>query len=194
MKAKTSKLLCNYLKTLYFVLTISTITAIVYSCGSENNNAVENHSTIETEILHNNTYNWDDYEQGIHFGEILFVPVYSSVYHQSNEIFDLAATLSIHNTDLSSSIKLLKINYYNTKGKMVKSFSDGDLKLNPLESIQFIIKETDISGGTAPKFIIQWISDTNVTKPVVEAVMISTSSQQGISFKTESRVLSSIGY
>ncbi|MCB0745345.1 MAG: DUF3124 domain-containing protein, partial [Ignavibacteriae bacterium] len=59
---------------------------------------------------------------------------------------------------------------------------------------QFIIKETDITGGTAAKFVIMWAADKQVVKPFIEAVMISTSSQQGISFKTESRVISSIGY
>jgi hypothetical protein len=76
----------------------------------------------------------------------------------------------------------------------VRSFIEDEFLLNPLQSKQFIIKQTDISGGTAAKFMIQWISAKKVAKPIVEAVMISTSSQQGISFKTESRVISSIGY
>lgn len=145
--------------------------------------------------MHNpQEYSWANYDVNKICGEILFVPVYSSIYHQSNRTFDLTATLSIHNTDMNSQITLVKVDYFGTDGNLVKNFIYADLVLNPLQSKQFIIQESDKSGGTAAKFVIQWISSNKVIKPIVEAVMISTTSQQGISFKTESRIISSVGY
>ena len=42
-------------------------------------------------------------------------------------------------------------------------------------------KGTD-SGGSGAKFIVRWESTEPVNPPLIEAIMISTKSQQGISF------------
>lgn len=173
----------------YFVLLL----ILIISACSENNNSDEYGSSIDS-IDHSTHYNWGSGESAVLFGEVLYVPVYSSIYHQNDKTFDLTATLSIHNVDINSNLTISNINYYDTDGKFVRSFIKDKLVLNPLQSKQFIIKETDISGGTAAKFIIQWSAENKVLEPIIEAVMISTSAQQGISFKTESRVISSIGY
>ena len=107
---------------------------------------------------------------------------------------ELASTLSIHNSDLYNPITILKINYYNTNGKLIRKFIDEKLILKPLQTKQFVIEESDKTGGTAAKFIVQWVAEKRVIKPVIESIMISTSSQQGISFKSESKIISSIGY
>lgn len=166
---------------------------LMISACSENNNSDEYGSALDS-IDHSTHYNWGSDETGVLFGEVLYVPVYSSIYHQNDKTFDLTATLSIHNVDINSNITITNINYYDTNGDFVRSFIKEQLVLTPLQSKQIIIKETDISGGTAAKFIIQWSAESKVLKPIIEAVMISTSAQQGISFKTESRVISSIGY
>jgi len=139
-------------------------------------------------------YSWVNYNSNNFFGEVLYIPVYSSIYHQNDMILDLTATLSIHNTDINSKITILKIDYYDTDGNLVRKLINDEFDLTPLQSKQFVIKQTDVSGGTGAKFIIQWMSEKQVIKPVFEAVMITTSSTQGISFKTESRILSSVGY
>ena len=167
---------------------------ILTSCQSEDKSSEKEKQLSENILPLSKAYSWENYNIGSYFGEILYLPVYSSIYHQSDRTFDLTATLSIHNADLISQITVKKIDYYNTSGELVRSFIKDEFVLDALQSKQFIINQTDISGGTAAKFIIQWISENKVTKPIVEAVMISTSSQQGISFKTESRVISSIGY
>ena len=167
---------------------------VLTSCQREDTTSEKEKQLSENILPISKTYSWENYKTGSSFGEVLYLPVYSSIYHQSDRTFDLTATLSIHNADLFSQITVKKIDYYNTNGALVRSFIKDEFVLNALKSKQFIISQTDISGGNAAKFIIQWISENKVTKPIVEAVMISTSSQQGISFKTESRVISSIGY
>lgn len=180
------------MKNIYFLLFLCIIFLI--SCQSEDKTSKKEKQLSENILPLSKAYSWENYKTENTFGEVLYLPVYSSIYHQSDRTFDLTATLSIHNADIISQITIKKIDYYNTNGELVRSFIKDEFVLNPLQSKQFIINQSDISGGTAAKFIIQWISEHNVIKPIVEAVMISTSSQQGISFKTESRVISSIGY
>ena len=180
------------MKNICYLLLLVSIT--ITSCQRDNKTSENVKQLTENILPLSEEYNWGNSEVENVFGEVLYVPVYSSIYHQNDKTFDLTATLSIHNADINSGITVLKINYYDTNGELVRSFIDNNFRLSPLQSKQFIIKDTDISGGTAAKFVIQWISEKRVIKPVVEAVMISTSSQQGISFKTESRVISSIGY
>lgn len=176
----------------YYLLIV--IAFVLSSCESENS-STEKQNNIPKKLTSNSEeYNWENYNFENFFGEVLYVPLYSSIYHQNDRVFDLTATLTIHNTDLNSPITILKIDYYDTKGNLVKRFINEDLDLATLESKQFVIEQSDISGGTGAKFIVQWYSKKQVVKPIIEAVMISTSSTQGISFKTESRILSSIGY
>jgi hypothetical protein len=155
---------------------------------------VTENNTNQYNLNHFEEYTWGSAESNNHFGEILFLPIYSSIYHQQDRTFELTSTLSIHNTDPNNPITILKVNYYNTNGKLVRKFIDEELILNPLETKQFVIEESDETGGTAAKFIVQWVAENLVIKPVIESIMISTSSQQGISFKSESKIISSIGY
>jgi len=51
-----------------------------------------------------------------------------------------------------------------------------------MATAEFFVKEQDTSGGSGANFIVKWTAQQGVTKPVVEAVMISTAFHQGISF------------
>jgi hypothetical protein len=163
-------------------------------CQNDSSNKKAEKELDSNLINHSKEYSWTNMEFSNPFGEILFLPVYSSVYHQTDRTFELASTLSIHNADLNNPINILKIDYYDTDGNLVRKFIKEKVQLQSLQSKQFVIEESDITGGTAAKFVVQWIAEKNVIKPVIETLMISTSSQQGISFKGESKIISSIGY
>jgi len=49
-----------------------------------------------------------------------------------------------------------------------------------MATAEFFVKEQDTSGGSGANFV-KWTAQQGVTKPVVEAVMISTAFHQGIS-------------
>jgi hypothetical protein len=164
------------------------------SCQNNEPNAEKKDDISQEEILLSEQYNWKEFDDLNYFGEVLFLPIYSSIYHQKDKIFDLSATLTIHNTDINESVIVSKIDYYNTDGKLVRRFLSYADTIRSLQSKQFIIHESDRSGGTAAKFVVQWYSKVRVVKPLIESVMISTSSQQGISFKADHRVISTIGY
>ncbi|WAC07823.1 MAG: DUF3124 domain-containing protein [Thermodesulfobacteriota bacterium] len=124
-------------------------------------------------------------------GQMVYVPIYSHIYHGDREEhpLDLTATLSIRNTDPDSPITITSINYYGSEGKLLKGYLQNHLKLNPLTSTRVIIQESDKSGGSGASFIVTWESKSNVTAPLIEAIMIGTKGQQGVSFTSHGQVI-----
>ncbi len=122
-------------------------------------------------------------------GGLVYVPVYSSIAHRPGAPYYLNATLSIHNIHLSGSIWLTAVNYYNTTGQRVRELVAEPILVKPLETKQFVIPKTDKTGGTGANYIVKWEADLPMPSPKIEALMISTQSQQGISFMTHGTVV-----
>ncbi len=123
-------------------------------------------------------------------GQTVYVPAYSHIYHGDREVpFYLTVTLSIRNTDPSQSITLVSVDYYDTDGKLIKSYMDKEVKLGPMASTRYVVQESDKSGGSGANFVVRWKSDSKVTEPIMESVMISTSTQQGISFTSRGQAI-----
>jgi hypothetical protein len=116
-------------------------------------------------------------------GQLLYVPVYSHIYYgdQEKQIL-LTATLSIRNTDPSRAITITKVDYYDSEGKLIKSYVQKPLTLKPLASTRFIVAQSDRRGGSGASFLVQWQGEAQVNPPLLEGVMIGTAGQQGISF------------
>lgn len=125
-------------------------------------------------------------------GQIIYVPVYSHIYYQDQQrAIDLAVTLSIRNTDGDQPIQIDAVLYYDSDGNLVRGYLDEPLRLGAMASTAFVVAEDDRTGGVGANFIVAWSSETEPTPPVVEAVMISAASAQGISFVSVGRVLES---
>ncbi|MGF2034656.1 MAG: DUF3124 domain-containing protein [Nostoc sp. CmiVER01] len=123
-------------------------------------------------------------------GQTVYVPVYSHIYHHNRqEIFELAVTLSIRNTDLTNPIVITSVRYYNSEGKLVKEYLDRPIQLDALASTDFFINRNDTTGGLGANFIVEWVAQTEISEPIVEAVMIGTDFQQGISFISPGRAI-----
>jgi hypothetical protein len=123
-------------------------------------------------------------------GQTLYVPVYSEVPHgDRNHTLDLTATLSIRNIDRKIAVIVRKVDYYNAKGELVRSYAQEPRVLPLLAAVEFVIKASDRSGGISAGFVVEWESEQLCVPPVVEAVMISTASTQGISFSSQARVV-----
>lgn len=118
-------------------------------------------------------------------GQTVYVPAYSHVYHGDREHpFYVAATLSIRNTDLNYSITIHEVNYYDSKGLLLKKWLEKPVQIAPQSSEEYIVKESDKRGGFGAHFIVHWKSGHEVSPPLMECVIIGTSGQQGISFST----------
>lgn len=123
-------------------------------------------------------------------GQTVYVPIYSHIYSGIKaRPFDLAAILSIRNTNLKSSINLVCVKYYDSGGKLVKDYLKAPSSLNALGSTRYIIAENDKAGGSGANFIVIWKSDKPVNPPIIEGVMIGTHSGQGISFVSRGQVI-----
>ena len=123
-------------------------------------------------------------------GQTIYVPVYSHVFFgERARTYLLTINLSIRNTDLNQPITVLSVDYHDTEGRLIKKFVQEPVKLPTLASTWYVVKESDTSGGSGAKFIVRWKSETPVTQPIMEGVMISTKSQQGISFSFRGEVI-----
>jgi len=90
-----------------------------------------------------------DKKIGLSDGQTKYVPAYSHIYSGNSERpFLLTVTLSIRNIDPKHQIKITKVNYYETQGKLLKKYLDKPVTLNPLESIRYVIPERDKTGGS----------------------------------------------
>ncbi len=131
-----------------------------------------------------------DADMRLYKGQTVYVPVYSHIYSGDREQpFYLAATLSIRNTDTKHAITLTAVDYYDSDGKFLKHYLEKALPLNAMATRRYVVPESDKSGGSGAKFIIKWQSGEPVAEPLIESVMISTKTQQGISFTSRGRVL-----
>jgi hypothetical protein len=123
-------------------------------------------------------------------GQSVYVSIYSHIYSGLKaRPFDLAAILSIRNTDINQPVTIVSVKYYDTEGKLLKEYLDEPSELKALASTRYIIMEGDKAGGSGANFIVKWKSNKKVTPPIIEAVMIGTHSGQGISFVSRGQVI-----
>lgn len=115
----------------------------------------------------------------------VYVPIYSDIYNQTRDSRTLlTATLSIRNTSIRDSLFISKIDYYNTKGDLVRSYIEQPIYLRPMESIDYVIEQQDTSGGSGANFLIDWYAKKHLT-PLFQAVMVGGLGSQAFSFTTE---------
>ena len=123
-------------------------------------------------------------------GQTVYVPIYSHIYSGIKaRPFDLAATLSIRNTDPTHSITLVAVTYYDSDGKLVKEYLSEPARMTALMSTRYIIMEGDKTGGSGANFIVKWKAAQKVNPPIIEGVMIGTHSGQGISFVSRGQII-----
>ena len=114
---------------------------------------------------------------------------YLSVYSQINSITadktqDLIATISMRNTNRQDTLYIIKAEYFNTSGELIRSYFKQPIFIGPLETVEIIIDQIDKEGGTGANFLFDWKIKPTSNDPLFEGVMISTLSQQGLSFTT----------
>lgn len=125
-------------------------------------------------------------------GQVVYVPAYSHVYHGSGDPYLLTITLSVRNTSTKLPIVVRSVRYFDTQGREVKSYLPGPVRIPPLGTTEVLVERDDATGGSGANFLVEWFADQQVTEPIVEAVMIDTKSQQGISFARRGSVISEV--
>lgn len=120
-------------------------------------------------------------------GQVVYVPAYSHIYHGDGDPYLLTITLSVRNTSIDREIVVKSVRYFDTKGKQVKSYLAKPLRLPALATTEFLVERDDATGGSGANFLVEWSAAEKVTEPIIEAVMIDTKGQQGISFARNGR-------
>lgn len=124
-------------------------------------------------------------------GQTVYIPIYSHIFFGDTTVpFDLTGTLSIRNTDMSHAIMVVSAKYFDSDGKLVREYLSSPILLGPLASTHCIVPESDRAGGVGASFVVRWRSAVPVAQPILEAVMIGTKGQQGISFISRGQTLS----
>jgi len=123
-------------------------------------------------------------------GETVYVSIYSNIYSGPKKVpFQLAAMLSIRNTDPKYPITIQKVDYYDNQGTMIERYIKEQFELRPFASTHFYIKEYDKRGGPGANFIVKWGSANKVNRPIVEGIMLGLTSGQGLSFVCPGQVI-----
>lgn len=123
-------------------------------------------------------------------GQTVYVPIYSHIYiWERGRTMELTSTLSVRNTDLTHPIIIASVNYYDSNGKLVRKYLKQPVELPRLASTNFIVDQEDTSGGAGASFIVEWVTQKPVSDPVIEAVMINASGNQGVSLVSPGRVI-----
>lgn len=145
------------------------------------------------EISSINSENWSkrtanlNTKDSLNFGKS-YLSIYSQIYSSSeHKTHNLTAMVSLRNTSDLDTIYLLRAEYYDTHGKSIRSYFDNAIYLAPMETIEIIIDEVDVSGGTGSNFIFEWKTPKNSPEPLFEGIMNSTMGQQGLSFTTRAK-------
>jgi hypothetical protein len=123
----------------------------------------------------------------IEFEDMFYVPIYSDIYvSEQNQKSLLAATLSIRNTSYSDSLFVSKIDYFNTEGKLVRSYLDNPISLPPMATVNYVIEKEDASGGSGANFIVALSAMNKNIRPIIQAIMIGENgNNQGFAFSTD---------
>lgn len=126
-------------------------------------------------------------------GQTVYVPAYSEIYYASGgRTIDLTVTLAVHNTDFEHAIIITSVRYYDSRGQLLKEYLPEPLPLAPLASADFFVEASQQSEGVGTNFVVEWVAEEPVFEPIVEAIMLNTSNNQGVSLTSPGRVINQI--
>ena len=145
----------------------------------------------QKEVSSINTENWSKRMIDISLKDSLeigksYLSIYSQIYSLSeHKTHNLTAMVSLRNTSDLDTIYITKAEYYDTHGKLIRTYFEHPIFLSPMETAEIIIDEVDITGGTGSNFLFEWRIPKNCPEPLFEGIMNSTMGQQGLSFTTQ---------
>jgi len=174
------------------IILILLLTVTIASCGpreSKQEPRTDNSSPVVS--FHPETLKIPDKGGRKLKGQVLYMPIYSNIPSNYKQLHNLSAFLAVHNTDLNNQIKITKADFFNTDGKIVKSFISAEQSIKPLATVIFTIPREDQS-GTGSNFIVEWMAERSVNEPLIESIMIDLSGNLGLSFLSSGRVIREI--
>ncbi len=115
-----------------------------------------------------------------------YLSIYSQIYGQNeHRLHNLTVTVGIRNTSETDTLFIARAEFFDTHGKSIIKYIENPIFISPMETVEIVIDQIQKLGGTGGNFIFDWMMNTENPMPLFEAVMISTSGQQGLSFTTQ---------
>lgn len=103
-----------------------------------------------------------------------FVPFHSTLIGQGGVTrLNFSGALSIHNASAKNVLAIDKIEYRNGSGELIESYVSDPIYLKPYASLQVIIAQDDVRGGTGASFTVDWSTVEASDEPLIETIMAS---------------------
>jgi len=104
--------------------------------------------------------------------------------------FEAKPTIFIHNTDQNNTINIVRIDFYNTDGKLVEKYLQQPRKLNANSATRINVKEL-LKGeeGSGAHFIIQWQAENKVVEPLVQTWFVGAVGTRVYSYTSPARII-----
>lgn len=126
-------------------------------------------------------------------GQVLYLPIYSHVWHGDLKErgqplkSPFSALVSIRNTDLKNSIRVLSARYFDTGGKLLHEYLAAPKTISPMGTYELYVERKEAAGGSGANFVISWEAAKPTNLPVVEAVHADIQGSHTLSFVTVAR-------
>lgn len=122
-------------------------------------------------------------------GQTLYVPCYTS-FMSGSHAFEAKPTVFIHNTDQNNPINIVRMDFFNTHGKLVEKYLQQPRKLNANSATRINMKEF-LKGeeGSGAHFIIQWQAENKVVEPLVQTWFVGAVGTRGYSYTSPARII-----
>lgn len=144
-------------------------------------------SILTANLLCANSFAADDLSNG----QTLYLPVYSHIWHGDRVVegryplkSQVSALVSIRNTSMKSTIRVLSARFYSTEGKLLKEFVQKPVSINAMGTFELFVERKESEGGSGANFIIQWDAPSPTNPPIVEAVHADIKGHQTLTFTT----------
>ena len=115
-------------------------------------------------------------------GRSVYVPAYSHIYSRGGQAFLLEVTLSVRNTDPELPIRIDRVRYHDTQGRLLRELGEAELTLGPLQTASYLVEKRDVEGGSGASFVVDWSAEEAANPPIIESVMIGLDAGHNISF------------
>lgn len=145
------------------------------------------------DVVNINQENWAKRKTNLNEGDSLvhgksYLSVYSQMYSfTEHRKYNLTGMISLRNISDTDTIYLLRADYFNTEGHKIRTYFDYPIFVRPMETLEIIIDEEDVEGGTGSNLMFEWKVPPHCPEPLFEGLMNSMIGNQGISFMTQAK-------
>ena len=162
------------------------MTILVIGCAPEQKKAQLPFVNFEEEDWSKRKIDIDNMDSLVHGKS--YLSVYSQMYsYTQHQKYNLTGMISLRNISDVDTIYFLKADYFNTEGANIRTYFDFPIFVLPMETLEIVIDQIDVEGGTGSNLLFEWKTPMNCPEPVFEGVMNSMQGTQGVAFTTYGR-------